>query len=101
MRPVISPARRGDDDRVFPGVPGRHERADADLFVGIVGAGVVEVHDVLIGVDPGDDEEVVGLGALVAGLPDDGGVDPGDVLAVIGEVLRSLARYCFSAGSPV
>ena len=56
----------------------------------MVGTGVVEVNDHLVGVDPGDYQEVIGLGALVAAVPDNRGIDPGDDLAPVSEVL--LAR---------
>ena len=77
---LVTPVTTIDSSPVFHAC---HEGGGGDLLVSVVGAGVVEVNDVLVGVDPGDDKVVIGLGALVAGVPDDRGIDPGDDLAVV------------------
>src|SRR5271156_2154038 len=78
---------RSEDDRVTRGLPGLREGGCGHLLVGMIGAGIIEVNDVLIGIDPGDHQEVIGRGALVAGVPDDCGIDVGDHLASAAEIL--------------
>jgi hypothetical protein len=63
-----SGGRRGGDDRVLPGLPPTREGGGGDLLVGVLDAGVVEVNDLLVGVDRGDFDEVIRLGALVGGI---------------------------------
>jgi len=50
----------------------------------MIGTGIVEVNDLFVGVDPGDDQEVIGFAALVAGVPNDRRINPSDDLAVAG-----------------
>src|SRR5690348_9163066 len=72
----------GDDDQLVAGVPCLHEERQGDLLVATVGgAAVVEVHDVVGGVDTGHDYGVVTAWVALVVLvldrlaPDEFGVD--------------------------
>ena len=53
----------------------------------MIGVGIIEVNHLVVGVDPGDNQEMIRRGALVVAVQSSSGIDPGDHFAVGAEVL--------------